>query len=182
MKRTANGVAGYDTPEAKEHFVPVSKVPTEAKVVWHVDPVVLVGPREEEARRKAPEGKFLYAISAFLTIMVLWGIFRQVHYIVPHIFSSSSGGASSVLEEPFTLDQLDSDSHAFQAVDDSDVGGRRAAKHLLEIHAERFFVEKSLRLRAHSAGPHKSGYLPQEPPEYIKGSAGTVVRRREVPT
>ncbi|CAM6106121.1 unnamed protein product [Calypogeia fissa] len=185
MKRSgANGVVHDNPVSQKEHYVPVSKIPEATKVIWHVDPAALVGPREEEARRKAPEAKYLYAISTLLTIMVLWGVFRHVHFVIPQVFSSSSAGARE--DSLVTLGQIESDASGFHGVgmdSDSVIGGRRAAKHLLEVvHTEQFLAAAEKLPLRRVFRPHKewnkNQNQQQEQAYYTRPGAIFGLRRR----
>ncbi|BBN02855.1 xyloglucan 6-xylosyltransferase [Marchantia polymorpha subsp. ruderalis] len=104
MKRTTStstyDVPDYKPPVAKEHKVPVSKAPAEANKAWVADPVAPSARLEDDGRRKAPEMKFLYLVSGCMTVLVIWGIVREVSYRFPLVLYGGGGGSLSVQDPP----------------------------------------------------------------------------------
>jgi hypothetical protein len=122
-------------------YVSVLKTPTATQVTWSPRPSprlstpkgIDVGtPRG--SKRRDPQSKYLQALSACITMMVLWGSFRQVNtHLLPQLWRSIRFSRPD--QNP--LAQVNYNAYLGESDFVSTVGGRRlAGMHLLQVDSE----------------------------------------------
>ncbi|KAL2644604.1 hypothetical protein R1flu_012191 [Riccia fluitans] len=82
MKRTTS-TSTHDAPDYKAPVVKEHKVPIETSKLWVPDPLATTARADDDVRRKAPEMKFMYVVSGVMTVLVIWGVIREVSYRFP---------------------------------------------------------------------------------------------------
>ncbi|KAL3697620.1 hypothetical protein R1sor_011696 [Riccia sorocarpa] len=132
MKRST-AASTHETPDYKAPVVKEHKVPIETNKIWVPDPTVRA---EEEVRRKAPEMKFMYLVSGCMTVLVIWGLFREVSYRFPLILygpaSPVTTAETEVVEESIHVTAANVGTVHFKDDPITSRSGRKDARRFLE--------------------------------------------------